>query len=216
MTGVTRWNKTVVPAGGDGWNLTPDLGKALDGANVIVPVASASERNALTPPQGLYAGMAVARQDLGGLIEVLDPDQTTWTRGIQHSEFTGSTVPDIPTTSPTWGTGPLTRDTNQDRNGGIFTSPANDKISLPGGSLYAISVRVKMSVNSTGKSWVALTDDSNSTTYTSYDIQPGASTGAISIPNFYVKNTQNIRVVFFSDTAAGYTLTSRIRVSRVG
>lgn len=70
MTGVTRWNKTKTMAGSDGWNLTTDTGTALDSANVVVPVANATERDALTPPLGKYVGMAVTRADLGGIIEV--------------------------------------------------------------------------------------------------------------------------------------------------
>lgn len=67
MTGVTRWNKTISKAGADGWNLTTDDGKGLDSANVIVPVATQAERDALTPPTGRYAGMVVARTDVAGL-----------------------------------------------------------------------------------------------------------------------------------------------------
>jgi len=213
MTGVTRWNKTKTMAGADGWNLTTDTGTALDTANLIVPVASVTERNALTPPGGKYSGMAVARQDVGGMIEVLDPDLATWTRGIQHTEFTGSTVP---TSGASWGPGPLTRDTAQDKNGAIFTSPSNDRVALPALGLYCFSVRVQLSVAATGTTWVAITNDTNTVTYTSYDIQPGAQTGAASIPNFYAATAQNLRVVFYSTTAGGYTLTTRIRASRIG
>lgn len=212
MTGVVRWNKATTLAGSDGWSLTPDVGKALDTANVVVPVASAAERNGLTPPGGKYAAMAAGRQDLGGLIEVYD-GAGNWTRGIQHSEFTGSTAP---TGGASWGTGPLTRDTGQDRNGGIFTSPANDKIALPAVGLYAIRARVQMSVNATGTTWVAITNDANTFTYTSYDIQPGNATGPVSIPNFLAQTAQNLRIVFYSTTATGYTLTSRVAVSRIG
>lgn len=213
MTGVIRWNKAKTPAGTDGWLLTPNLGTALDTANLVVPVGSASERNGLTPPSGKYAGMVAARQDLGGLLEVLDPDLTTWTRGIQHSEFTGSTAPN---SGASWGPGPLTRDTGQDRNGGVFTSPANDKIAFPAVGLYVVRARVQMSVNATGTTWVAITNDSNTFTYTSYDIQPGNATGPVSIPNFYAVAGQNLRIVFYSTTATGYTLTSRVAVSRIG
>lgn len=216
MAGINLWNKIVSAAGGNGWNLIQDLITALNNANVLVPVASVTERNGLTPPGGKFAGMAVARQDVGGMIEVLDGDLVTWTRGIQHAEFTGSTVPDIPVTSPTWGTGPLATDAPNSKNGAIFTSPSNDKVRLPQLGLYSISARVQMSVAATGKTWVAITNDAGTVTYTSYDIQPGASTGAASIPNFYAPAAQNLRVVFFSETASGYTLTSRIRVSRVG
>jgi len=66
MTAVARWNKTATPPGTDGWNLTTDLGKALDSANVIVPVATQAERDALTPPLGKYAGMTVVRMDVAG------------------------------------------------------------------------------------------------------------------------------------------------------
>jgi hypothetical protein len=64
MTGVTRWNKAVTLAGGDGWLLTPNIGTALDTSNVIVPVATQAERDGLTPPGGKYAGMTVARTDI--------------------------------------------------------------------------------------------------------------------------------------------------------
>lgn len=208
----TLQNGIPVPTNSDPYNLTADIAAAFNAADVVIDVASKTDRDALAKRDG----MAVARRDLGGVIEVWDANMAKWTRGIQHAEFTGSTVPDIPTTSPTWGTGPLSLDSAQSRYGGIFTSPANDKISLPGDSLYAISARVQMSKASTGKTWVAFTNDNNTVTYTSYDIQPGTSTGAISIPNFYVPATQNIRVVFYSDTASGYTLTTRIRISRVG
>lgn len=68
MTGVIRWNKSKTPAGADGWNLTTDLGTALDTANVIVPVATQAERDGLTPPvTGKYAGMVVARTDIAGM-----------------------------------------------------------------------------------------------------------------------------------------------------
>ena len=66
MTGVTRWNKTKTPAGADGWNLTFDVGTALDSANVVVPVADSGARDALAPPAGKYAGMTVVRQDVPG------------------------------------------------------------------------------------------------------------------------------------------------------
>jgi hypothetical protein len=208
----TLQNGIDVPTNSDPYNLTGDLAAAFGDANVVVPVASKAVRDALTKKDGLV----VARMDLGGVIEIWDVSTSAWTKGFQHAEFTGSTVPDIPTTAPTWGTGPLTLDTNASHYGGIFTSPGNDKISLPGGGLYSISVRVQMSTGATGTTWVALTNDGNTFTYTSADILAGASSGAMSIPNFYAPATQNVRVVFFSTTAAGYTLQSRIRVSRIG
>jgi len=80
MTGVIRWNKSKTPAGADGWNLTTDIGTALDTANVIVPVATDAERNALTPPvTGKYAGMVVARTDVAR-IPLEKWDGSAWIR----------------------------------------------------------------------------------------------------------------------------------------
>jgi hypothetical protein len=66
MTGVPTWNKSTAPAGADGWNLTPDVRKAIETSNFPVPVANVTERDALTPPAGKYAGMQVLRTDLPG------------------------------------------------------------------------------------------------------------------------------------------------------
>lgn len=66
MTGVVRWNKTTTPAGSDGWNLTPNIGTALDTANVVIP-CSLAERDALAPPTGMYPGIVVIRTDVAGL-----------------------------------------------------------------------------------------------------------------------------------------------------
>lgn len=205
-------NKITVPTNSDPYNLTADLKAAFEQANVVIPIPSQGDRDALVK----HDGMAVTRLDLGGLIEVWDADMSAWTRGIQHAEFTGSTSP---SPSQSWGTGPLSLDSNASRYGGIFTSPANDRVALPGAGLYSISVRVQMGTAATGTTWVAITNDTASSTYTSYDIQPGASTGAASIPNFYAPAAQNIRIVFYSTTnpgGSGYSLTSRIRVSRIG
>lgn len=77
----TRWNKDIVPVNSDAYALTSDLAKLADKANVIVPVASAAERDGLTPPDGKYAGMAVTRTDVPGQpLEVYDG--TNWDRHI--------------------------------------------------------------------------------------------------------------------------------------
>jgi hypothetical protein len=64
---TTRWNKGVAPVNSDAYNLTADMQKLLDTSNMVVPVSSAAERDALTPPQGKYAGMCVVRTDVAGL-----------------------------------------------------------------------------------------------------------------------------------------------------
>lgn len=104
MTGVTRWNKSTTPAGPDGWNLTPDIGKALDTANVPVPVASQAERDGLTPPGGKYPGMMVIRMDISGCpVEIWDG--LGWVRQVQSSPF-------------------ITTDTNWQYGGGLIRTHA--------------------------------------------------------------------------------------------
>lgn len=63
MTGVTTWNKGTAPSGSDGWNLRPDIQRAIESSNFPVPVSSKAERDALNPPGGKYPGMVVVRLD---------------------------------------------------------------------------------------------------------------------------------------------------------
>jgi hypothetical protein len=106
MTGVIRWNKAKTPAGSDGWNLTPDIGTALDSANVIVPVATQTERDGLTPPiTGKYAGMVVARTDIAG-IPLEKWDGAAWIR------------------QPIVDTSPITNDGNWVITGGLTRTVA--------------------------------------------------------------------------------------------
>lgn len=140
-------------------------------------------------------------------------------RGIQHAEFTGSTAPftDNPRTATTWGTGPLALDSGQSTPGAGFSSPSPDRIQLPSRGLYAVTVRVKMSARAKGLTYVAVTSSDGGTEYASTDIPADTAAGAtLAIPNLYVTGAQVIRVIFYSEQAPGYTLTSRVRVSKVG
>lgn len=93
MPGITRWNKTTTPAGSDGWNLTPDIGKALDTANVIVPVATDAERDGLTPPGGKYPGLAVSRTDLPGCpLQIWTGARWSWHRQIGKGKLSAATL----------------------------------------------------------------------------------------------------------------------------
>lgn len=86
MTGASTWNKSIVPAGPDGWNLTPDVRKAIETLNTPVPVATTAERDALTPPTGKYAGMQVIRTDLPGC-PVETWDGSVW-QGVDWVSYT--------------------------------------------------------------------------------------------------------------------------------
>jgi hypothetical protein len=92
----TRWNKGKTIVNSDAYNLAGDLATLDDTLNVVVPVASQSERDALVPPQGVYAGMAVARTDLPGI-----PVQT---RDGSGNWFTEVTAPPL-ASSPHVGSG---------------------------------------------------------------------------------------------------------------
>lgn len=59
----TRKNKIQVPSNSDAWNLVPDLTTMADTANVIIPVSSAAERDAIASPAN---GQKVARLDQDG------------------------------------------------------------------------------------------------------------------------------------------------------
>ena len=79
----TRWNKIKTIVNSDAYNLSGDMATEADYSNVVVPVASQAERDALVPPQGVYAGMAVARTDLPGV-----PIQTRDGSGVWSTQQT--------------------------------------------------------------------------------------------------------------------------------
>ncbi|TLM87205.1 hypothetical protein [Pseudarthrobacter sp. NamE5] len=147
-------------------------------------------------------------------------DNPEWeeVRGIKHAEFTASTVPFTNTPrSPTWGTGPLTVDAAQTTTNSGFSSPSADRIQLPGRGLYAVQAKLKMSAVAQGTTYVVIANNDGTFEYASVDIPAGTASGAtVTIPNLYVTSAQVIRIIFYSDTTPGYTLASRVRVSKVG
>lgn len=73
----TQYNGVKTIANSDAYNLANDLATLGQTINAIVPVSSDSQRNALAPPQGLFAGMTVARTDKPGVpLEVRDSGGT--------------------------------------------------------------------------------------------------------------------------------------------
>ncbi|AYN58777.1 minor tail protein [Arthrobacter phage Polka] len=63
---IQTFNKTQVPVGSDPYALTADLKTLAEGLNVVIPVSSAAERDALPDP---YEGMTVTRLDRNGDFE---------------------------------------------------------------------------------------------------------------------------------------------------
>ena len=159
MTGIVRWNKTISKAGADGWNLTTDDGTALDSANVIVPVANATERDGLTPPLGKYAGMAVARTDLAGIpLQVWDG--AAWISSVKTDVGQGGNVPMLESS-----TAPVTVTTNSLGYSTVF---------YPTAFPTATSSFMVMEADDT---MGAITLKSISSTPTSFNFKAFASTG---------------------------------------
>ncbi|GAA1051412.1 hypothetical protein [Arthrobacter russicus] len=77
----TRPNKSTVPVNSDAYNLTGDMATMADSLNVVVPVASAAERDGLTKKPNLL----VSRTDLGGVIEAWDTSLNSWSKGRQFA-----------------------------------------------------------------------------------------------------------------------------------
>lgn len=205
----TLQNGIQVPTNSDEYSPTEQIAGAFDQANVVIPVASQAARDALVKRDG----MPVARLDLGGIVEVWDADLAVWSIGIQRTEFTGSVGI---TTNTNWGSGALTRDTDQTRYGTAITSPGNDLITLPGPADYAIHIRVRIDAPAAGVTFFSLRWNDGGSEIDSADIEVGRATGTVSIPTLFVPTTRTLKLYFFSGAPTGTILTTRARIKRVG
>lgn len=205
----TLQNGIPVPTNSDDYLPTEQLADAFNAADVVIRVPSMAARDALTKRDG----MAVARMDLGGIIEVYDLDLDVWSIGIQHTEFTGSVAI---TSNTNWGSGAMTRDTAQTRYGTDITSPGNDLIFLPGGRSYAIHVRCRLDAAAAGTTFFSLRWNDTSAEIDAFDIAAGKGAGSLSIPNLFVPADRTLKLFFFSGAPTGTILSTRARISRVG
>jgi len=206
MTGVTRWNKSTTMAGSDGWSLTPNIGTALDSANVIVPVATKAERDGLTPPLGKYAGMVAARTDLSGVpLDVYDGTQ--WIPGIISTIWTNSSSA---VTTAGGGPGTLTLDTANSQNPEFVTSPAAGQIQVVLGGVYSITWHASSLASTSG--YMSVKNQAGTGTYvlTNY---PAAGEQSVSIPNLYL--AAGAVITFVMGPSANVTIGSTIRVTKV-
>lgn len=89
-------NGIATPINSDAYNLTADLATFGNSANVVIPVANQTVRDALTP----YAGMCVSRLDLAGA-PIQTYDGSAWNNAIVNSYTHTITA----TTNPTLGSG---------------------------------------------------------------------------------------------------------------
>lgn len=139
----TRPNKVQVPVNSDGYNLTQDLAKLGDTANVVIPVASQAERDALTKAVGL----CVTRGDLNGLVEVCDG--TNWFSSVKrrHAEFTGTSDGNT-TAGAAWQFSTLTRDgSNSFNDGFVSASASKSRLTFAEAGVYLIHVKVAATAN---------------------------------------------------------------------
>lgn len=206
----TLQNGIPVPTNSDTYNPTQQLAEAFDAADVLIRVPSKAARDSLVKRDG----MAVARMDLGGLVEVWDADLNEWSIGIQHTEFTGSTGLEP---AKDWGPGPLTRDTTHTRYGEDVTSPDRDLIFLPGKRMYAIHIRLRLNAGAQGQTFMSLRWNDNNQELDSDDIFAGAAAAKISIPNLYVPADRTLKIYFYSSsTPLGTIINTRARITRNG
>lgn len=202
-------NGIDVVTNSDEYNPAEQLAASFAQADVVIRVANKAARDALVKRDG----MAVARLDLGGLIEVWDADLNEWSIGIQHTEFTGSIT--IQKDTP-FGTGPLTRDTDQTRYGTDVTSPGNDLLALPGKRMYSVHIRARLNAPAAGQTFFSLRWNDNGEEIDSGDIEPGRAATTISIPNLFVPADRTLKLYFISGAPEGTRLDTRIRVTRCG
>jgi hypothetical protein len=105
----TRPNKATTPINADAYNLTADLATMADSLNVIIKVASQSERDALT----VTAGTSVARTDLAGApLQTYDGTQWNQQGGTQTVLVSTGTEARPVTSSTVFWKGGTTRPTN--------------------------------------------------------------------------------------------------------
>lgn len=205
----TLQNGIPVPTNSDDYNPTDQIADAFNAADVVIRVGNESARDALVKRDG----MAVARTDLGGVIEVWSATLNAWTIGNIHTEFTGSVGIQQNTN---FGSGALTRDTGQTVFGTSITSPGNDLITLPGPAKYSIHIRFRIDVPAVGDTFMSLRWNDNSSEIDADDIIAGKAAGTITVPNLYVPATRTLKLFFFTGAATGTILTTRARISREG
>jgi len=193
-------------AGADGWSLTPNIGTALDSANVIVPVATKAERDGLTPPLGKYAGMVAARTDLSGVpLDVYDGSR--WIPGIISTIWTNTSNA---VTTAGGGPGVLTLDTANSQNPEFITSPGAGQIQVVLGGVYSITWHASSLAGTSG--YMAVKNAPGTGTYalTNY---PASGEQSVSIPNLYLGAGAVISLTM--GPSANVTIGSTIRVTKV-
>lgn len=205
----TRATKITVPVNADAYNLAPDLATMADSANVVIPVASQAERDALTKKNGLL----VVRTDLFGL-PIERCDGTNWWN-TQHSEWTFS-ASGIPSAT-VWGTNTLTNDAATSTDTTFVTCPSADLLTIRDAGTYAIHLIGSWNTVNTGRGFSQITDTSTNTVHARSSIPSSELVGSVNIPNFRCAANTSIKLTTYLTFASGTsTWQGRVRVTRVG
>lgn len=206
----TRPNKMTAPVNADAYNLTADLATMADSSNVVIPVASQAERDALTKK----AGMVVIRTDLPGA-PLERCDGTTWWN-TQHSEWTFSAT-GIPTGS-VWGTNTLTLDTANSTDTGFISCPGADQLTIRDAGIYAIHLVGQWGTGTTGRGFSQITNSGATTVFTRSSAAVGEDQLSVNVPDLRVAANTTIKLTTYLTFAGGGTTTwaGRVRVTRIG
>ena len=204
-----RSNKIRVPITSDAYALTADLAAMADSANVIIPVASQSERDALP---GKYVGMVVARTDLPGVTEIYDGTNWWKSGGPMHAEFTTPNTAVSPLNSEI-SPGTFTLVSGASINPGFATVPSSGKIGLPVG-VYDISIRWIGDRAFLDPTYGNIVDDSNTNTYAQADGVGGNQKFQTTLTGLYIAAPTNVRFVLYSAGPSGIGFSTKLRIDK--
>lgn len=211
----TRWNGIKSISNSDAYNLSGDLATDFDTANVIVPVSSDTQRNALTPPQGSYAGMVVARTDIAqSPIERFDG--TKWWGDAPHEEWTFSNPANTVPNGTAWGPGLGTLDTANSIYSGFGSSSTNDILAFNAPGRYLVHWYLVLTGTTGAPVYMSIRDSTGAVTYTSHQ-WPSAFECDISIELNLAAGAQ-VKFVFVQTGGSTYNadISHRIRLSKNG
>lgn len=197
----TLQNLIKSPTNGDPYNLTDDLAAFGKTANVIIPVSTQAQRDALTDK---FIGMTVRRLDLGGALQWWNG--TDWT-GTRHAEFT--TDPNLVPTGVAWGLGIFHVDSTKTDDTGFCTIQATDKLKVRDAGIYSVTVALAFSTTISGVSWLGVES--------SFVVPMGGGlmVAGASIPNLKLAAGALIQPTLSHGSGSDRTFTSRVRVTRV-
>lgn len=209
----TLSNKSVVPVNSDAYNLAADLASLGSSLNVVIRVASQTERDALTK----VAGLCVIRTDLPGA-PLERCDGNAW-YNTQHTEWTFS-APGVPHQQP-WGCGTLTNDATQTTDTGFVTTATADRLTIRDPGTYAVSIVSAFGTATSGRSFfqIAIPGATSTNPNIRSSISTSEDTGSLTMPNLRLAANSSLIFTTYVTLGASNATTSwtgRVRITRIG